>query len=169
MRIVLFYLSGNSKWSFLIYVEQIMNNNNTLIIILVSVMAKGTNLMSFSTSSTASELSPRWTRVASAYKSSFHWGPVRCLPPQTRLNLNKSPPQQRNPGLREDTNKDQRVQGPQIGATEISQSLTNHSGAVSRVILMSCLRDRWMVVNLRGNSDVAVCTRTCVCVCTCTP
>lgn len=29
-------------------------------------------------------------------------------------------------------------------------SLTNHSSAVSRVILLSCPLDRWVVVNLRG-------------------
>lgn len=39
-------------------------------------------------------------------------------------------------------------------------SLTSHGSAVSRVILLSCPRDRWVLVNLRGNSDVSVWTHT---------
>lgn len=70
---------------------------------------------------------------------------MRCLPLQTGFNLDKSP----NQGLQEDTNKDRRVQGPQIEAREMFLSLTNHSSAVSRVILLSCPLDRWVVVNLR--------------------
>lgn len=95
-------------------------NNILTVIISQTVIAKGTILwlgfsFFFSTKNTTSELRPRWTLVTSACKSNFHGSPVRCLPPQTRLNPYKSPYNGETRGHGRIQTKTAEFKGPKLG------------------------------------------------------
>ncbi len=108
-----------------------------------------------------SELSRRWTPVTSAWKSNFHQSPVRCLPPQTRLNLHKSPYCRETRGYGRIQTKTTEFKGPKLGP---EKCFCHWPTTAAQLAVSFCcpvpVIDGWWWTSQEILMSLCVCTRT---------